>query len=95
MWFHTMEVDEGWLKMVVSPAAMLKGCQLRTAFCEVVVMVSCEPLVVAVAEPLCTVMPVRIGPARSGHTQHQNRGNQPAEHGVAIQRAHNNPSVQV
>ena len=39
---------------------MLKLCQLREVFCEVVVTVSCEPLLVAVAEPPFTVMPVGL-----------------------------------
>ena len=42
--------------MVVSPAAILKLCQFRKAFCETLI-VSCEPLIVAVAEPAVTVMP--------------------------------------
>ena len=43
MRFQTMDCADGWLKMVVSPAAMLKLCQLRNAFCDAV-MVSCEPV---------------------------------------------------
>ena len=55
----TTELTEGWLKMVVSPAAMLKLCQFKNALCEVV-MVSRGPLVVAVALPPATVMPVGL-----------------------------------
>src|SRR5882757_2035395 len=59
MRFHTMDVEEGWTKVVVSPAAMLKVFQLSMAFCEAV-RVSCEPLCVVVTVPRPTVMPVGL-----------------------------------
>ena len=68
IWFHTTEAAEGCWKVVVSPALILKDCQLRKAFCEAVTF-NCEPLVTAVALPLVTVMPcglanaVRVNPA--------------------------------
>ena len=42
---------------------MLKVCQLSVAFCEVV-MLSCEPELLDVAVPLCTVMPCGFATAR-------------------------------
>src|SRR5579864_1881662 len=60
--FHTMDAAEGCLKIVVSPAAMLKVFQLRKAFCEAV-MVSCEPLWLTLADPDETVRPVGLASA--------------------------------
>ncbi len=42
IWFQTTEEDEGWTKVVVWPAPMLKLCQLMKALSEVW-MVNCEP----------------------------------------------------
>src|ERR1035437_5951751 len=62
MRFHAMDDAEGWLKMVVCPAAMLKLCQLSMALLPAVT-VNCEPLTVKLAEPLCTVRPVGFASA--------------------------------
>src|SRR5471030_169401 len=62
MLFTTSECDDGWLKTVVSPAPILKLCQLSTARFPVV-MVSCEPLACVVAAPEATVMPVGLAMA--------------------------------
>src|ERR1043166_2751088 len=62
--FQTIEVEEGWTNVVVSPGRMLKLCQLSTAFWPACT-VSCEPLCVALAEPCATVMPVGFAFARS------------------------------
>src|SRR5208337_1366468 len=70
MLLTTMEQADGWLKMVVSPAAMLKLCQFRNALCDVV-MVSREPLALKLAEPLCTVMPVGLAGARQMKPSHK------------------------
>src|ERR1039458_730339 len=62
--FITTEEMDGWLKTVVSPAAMLKLCQLSIATGEVV-MVSREPFCDVVAVPEATVMPVGLASAHS------------------------------
>src|SRR5208282_4819688 len=56
--------------MVVSPAAMLKLCQLSTAVCEVVT-VSREPLVCVVAAPEATAIPVGLARACQPKPKHQ------------------------
>ena len=58
----TTELADGWLKTVVSPAAMLKVAQLSWAICDVV-MVMVEPLCEADAVPDSTVMPVGLASA--------------------------------
>src|ERR1017187_436998 len=59
MLLTTTDEMDGWLKTVVSPAPMLKLCQFSPASGDVV-MARREPLTVAAAEPLCTVMPVGL-----------------------------------
>src|SRR5581483_10025102 len=59
MLLTTIDDADGWLKTVISPAAILKLCQSRNALCEVVT-VNCEPLVDVVAEPCRTVMPAGL-----------------------------------
>ena len=71
---------------------MLKLCQLRKVFCEVVVTVSCEPLLVAVAEPLCTVMPVGLACASRATPSIRTAATNRRNLGVAIQCAHNDPN---
>jgi hypothetical protein len=66
------ESDDGWRKVVVWPAAMLKLCQFKTA-AALVVMLSCEPLVWSEAEPCETVKPVgfadeKLFPAKNNAT---------------------------
>ena len=62
MLFQTTEEEEGSTKVVVSPAAMLKLCQLIKALPEVVI-VSCEPEVLKAADPCATVPPVGLASA--------------------------------
>src|ERR1017187_3775675 len=56
IWFQTTDEAEGWMNVVVSPAPMLKLCQLMKALCEAV-MLSCDPFCDALTVPLPTVMP--------------------------------------
>jgi hypothetical protein len=56
IWFQTTDEAEGWMNVVVSPAPMLKLCQLMKALCEAV-MLSCDPFCDALTAPLPTVMP--------------------------------------
>ena len=74
MWFQTMDAADGWLKMVVSPAAMLKLCQLSNALLPAVT-VSCEPLVCSGGRAAGTVRPVGLASAFKP-AEAQNTGDQ-------------------
>ena len=83
MWFQTMELADGSLKIVVSPAAMLKLCQLRKAFCESGDG-QLRAAAVAVAEPEGTVMPVGLANALPATSSMKTAATNRAEHGMAI-----------
>src|SRR5215813_3057424 len=59
MRFQTIDEDEGWAKIVLSPRPMLKLCQLITARSEVLI-VRIEPAVLKVALPWPTVPPTGL-----------------------------------
>ena len=54
--FHTTDATDGWRKLVISPGAILKLRQSSTAPFEAR-MFSCEPTVVAAAEPAVALSP--------------------------------------
>ena len=93
-----MEEAEGWLKVVVSPAAILKVPQLMKALGELWLMVNCEPEVLKVAEPWVTVPPVGLASStrRNSHPN-QSDNAQPGdlEAAVAEINFHCNSSVKL
>src|ERR1700690_660496 len=80
------EFAEGWMKVVVAPAWMLKLLQLRNA-AWLTVKLSCAPLVWAVAVPSLTVIPVGLASSFKLQQAAKNNMARPGHFRLAAARA--------